>query len=107
MCARRDLRGAVCRSEWVEKCQRRNRLDDAGTRFVTMDRLRTAAGAGFAPFDLRQKKRLLQDMIGGGQHLRQAADKLHRWVEIELGMAPVGAAWHWLFGRWPFASLEG
>jgi hypothetical protein len=46
-------------------------------------------------------------MIGGGQHVRQVADKLHRRIEIELGMAPVGAAWNWPFGRWSFAGLEG
>ncbi len=72
-----------------------------------MNRLRTAPGARLTPFDLRQKERLLQDMIGGGQHPRQAADKLHCRIEIELGVAPIRAAWYWPIASRKFASLEG
>jgi hypothetical protein len=35
---------------------------------------------------------LLQEMMNGGQHDRQAAELLHRCIEVELGMAPIAAA---------------
>ena len=104
--ARRDAGGAVGRSEGVEERQRGNRPDEAEIGFVAMDRLRAAAGARLTPFDLRQEERLLQDMIGGGQHPRLAANTLHRRIQIDQGVAPAMAAGHRPCVGWKFAGVK-
>ena len=91
MRARRKLRGAVMRPKRVEESQRGNRLGEPGIGAVAMQLLRPAAGARFTPLDLRQEEGLLQDVMNGGQHDRQAADSLHCRIEVEQRMAPIGA----------------
>ena len=56
-----------------------------------MEELCATAGTRLAPLDLRQEERLSQDMVGGGQQRRQAADILHCGVKIEQGVAPITA----------------
>src|SRR5450631_2719016 len=59
----------------------------------------------FTPLVLRQEERLLQDMMNGGEHDREAANPLHR--RIEEGMAPIGAAGNRPHVRPSYAGLEG
>ena len=72
-----------------------------------MQSLRAAARTRLTPLDLRQEKRLLQEVMNGGQHDRQAANLLHRRIEIEQGMAPIGATRNRPHLRGPRAGLEG
>jgi hypothetical protein len=72
-----------------------------------MQFLRAAARTRFAPLDLRQEERLLQDMMHGSQHDRQAADLLHCRIEVEQGVAPIGATGNRPHVRGQRAGLEG
>ncbi len=91
----------------VEKDKRGHRVGAVAVVAVAMQFLRAAAGTRFTPLDLRQKEWLLQEMMNGGQHDRQAADVLHRRIEVEQGMAPIGATGNRPHVRRPRAGLEG
>jgi hypothetical protein len=54
--------------------------------------LRAAARTRLTALDLRQEDWLSQNMMRGGQHGLQAADLLHRRIEVQQGMPPIDPA---------------
>jgi uncharacterized protein YdeI (YjbR/CyaY-like superfamily) len=104
MRARDDLRSTVRGAERVEERQRGNHF---GGDSVAVQILRAAALARFSPLDLRQEERLLQDVMHGGQHDRQAANLLYGGIEIDQGMTPIGATGNRPLFRRQHAGLEG
>jgi len=92
MGARHQPRGAIVRPERVEECQRGDPVGALAIEPVTMQRLHAAPRPRLASLDLRQEERLLQEMMHGGQHDRQAANLLHGRIEVEQRMAPIGTA---------------
>jgi hypothetical protein len=91
MGAGHQLRGAILGPERIEEGKRGNLVGELDVGSVSMQFLRAATHTRLTPLDLGQEEWLLQDMMHGGQHDRQAADLLHCRIEVDERMTPIGA----------------